>query len=314
MIKRIQNKVAESRFTLPVTTAYGIGVWLLCGLIQQNWWIQFACYLISTYLMIELNNSNALIRIYSRSVSAAFIILSCMVCFLFPSTEGAIAQLCIVASLLTIFRTYQDKSSVGWSFYSFLLLSLGSLVIVHVLWFVPIYLIVMAFFVFSLSYRTFFAALFGLLLPYWAMAVWILWKYGDNFMPFFDHFAPLAAFQFPFDYLSLPLTTYLSFVFLVLLCLTGVIHYLRTSFHDKIRIRQIFYSFIFMNIAATVFAIIQPQHTDLLLRMMIITTSPLIAHFISLTYTRLTNIAFFVIVVSALILTVFNLWSSSFIF
>ena len=81
-----------------------------------------------------------------------------------------------------------------------------------------------------------------------------------------------------------------------------------------IRIRQLFYSFIFLNIVATFFAFIQPQHADLMMRMMIITASPVIAHFISLTNTRITNVAFFVISGICLILTVFNLWSSSFIF
>ena len=314
MIKRIQNKVAESRLTLPVVAAYGIGIWLLCGLIQQNWWIQFVCYALSTYLMIELNNSNALIRIYSRTVSAAFIVLSCMSCFLFASMEGAIAQLCIVASLLTIFHSYQDKAAVGWCFYTLFFLSLGSLVAVEILWFVPIYFIVMGFFIYSLSYRTFCASLLGMLLPYWFLAAWTLWNSGSDFTPFADHFIPLVAFQFPFDYQSIPFTQILAFIYLVALSVTGIIHYMRTSFNDKIRIRQIFYSFIFMNIAASVFVLIQPHYSNLMLRMMIITTSPIIAHFVSLTYTRFTNIAFYVIVGTAFILTIYNLWSSSFIF
>jgi len=315
VIKRIQNKVAESRYTLPVTAAYGVGMWLLCGLIQQNWWIQFACYMISTYLMIELNNSNALIRIYSRTVSAAFIILTCMACFLFPSLEGAIAQLCLVASLLTVFRTYQDKASAGWTFYTFLFLGLGSLVNIHVICFVPAYWILMGFFVYSLSWRTFIASLFGLLMPYWFMSAWILWKYGDEFAtPFSAHFAPLADVQIPPDYLAVSLPCALSFLVLVILFITGSVHFLRTSFHDKIRIRQLFYSFIFLNIVATFFALIQPQHADLMMRMMIVTASPVIAHFVSLTNTRITNIAFIAMTGLCLILTVFNLWISSFIF
>ena len=315
MIKRLQNKVAESRYTLPVTAAYGIGMWLLCGLIQQNWWIQFACYMISTYLMIELNNSNALIRIYSRTVSAAFVILTCMACFLFPSLEGAIAQLCLVASLLTVFRTYQDKASAGWTFYTFLFLGLGSLANIHVVCFVPAYWILMGFLVYSLSWRTFIASLLGLLMPYWFMSAWILWKYGDEFAtPFGAHFAPLADVQIPTDYLAISLPCALSFLVLVILFITGSIHFFRTSFHDKIRIRQLFYSFIFLNIVATFFAFIQPQHVDLMMRMMIITASPVIGHFVSLTNTRITNIAFITMTALCLILTIFNLWTSSFIF
>ena len=314
MIKRIQNKVAESRFTLPAVAVYGIVIWLLGGLLPQQWWLQFVCFVAATYLMVELNNSNALIRIYSRSVSAAFIILSCMACFLFPSFEGAIVQLCLVASLLTLFRTYQDKTAVGLVFYTFVILSIGTLVKVHTIWFIPVYWIVMTFFVYSMSIRTFLASLLGILLPYWCLLAWILWRYVGDFSFLQHHFEPLGAFEIPFDYTTIGLPRILTFAFLVCLFLTGLIHYLRTSFNDKIRIRQIYYSLAFMDVVAMAFLILQPQHDDLLLRLVIITTSPLIGHFVSLTRTRLTNIAFCVILGLALILTAYNLWTSSFIF
>ena len=314
MIKRFQNKVAESRFTLPAVALYGIVIWLLCGLFPQQWWLQFACFVVSTYLMVELNNSNVLIRIYSRSVSAAFIILSCVACYLFPSLKGAFVQLCLIASLLTLLHSYQDKESVGLTFYTFVFLSLGSLVEVHTLWFIPIYWIVMMFFIFTLTGRTFLASLLGILLAYWGLLAWVLWHYEGDFTPLWQHFAPLGDFQFPFDYTVLALPRILTFAFLVVLFVTGLIHYLRTSFDDKIRIRQIYYTLAFLDVVAMVFLLAQPQHEDLLLRIVIITTSPLIGHFVALTYTRLTNIAFCVIFGIALLLTAFTLWSSSFIF
>jgi hypothetical protein len=115
MIKRTQNRVAESRFMLPVVVAYAIAVWLASGLLipaipitsaelLRGAWVQFACFLISAYLMVELNNSNALIRIYSRSVSCSFIVLVCAGCFLFSSLGGAIVQLCMVAAFIAAFR------------------------------------------------------------------------------------------------------------------------------------------------------------------------------------------------------------------
>ena len=82
MLKRTQNKVAESRFTLSVVVAYAIAIWLVSGMlipqlplttegIRQGAWIPFVCFMVSAYLMVELNNSNALIRIYSRTVSCS---------------------------------------------------------------------------------------------------------------------------------------------------------------------------------------------------------------------------------------------------
>jgi hypothetical protein len=44
------------------------------------------------------------------------------------------------------------------------------------------------------------------------------------------------------------------------------------------------------------------------LRMLIIFTSPLIGHFISLTNTKVTNIAFYAIIIITLAITVFNIF------
>jgi len=218
----------------------------------------------------------------------------------------------MAASLLVLFRSYQDRMAAGSTFYGFLFLTIGSLAQVHLLWFIPFYWILMVFFIFSMSLRTFIASLLGIFLPYWCLLIWVVWRYGDEISPFADHFAPLGDFQFPVDYTALPLPLILTFVFVVALSITGVIHYLRTSFLDKIRIRQIYYSFIFLNAVAAFFLLVQPQLYDVTLRMMIIATSPLIAHFLSLTRTRFTNIAFFAILGVTLILTVLNLWISLF--
>lgn len=306
MKKRFQNKVAESRIMLPAVTLYGIGVWVLCGMIGQQWWVQFACFVLSSFLMVILNNQNALIRIYSRSVSAAFIILSCAACFLFSSFEGAIVQLCLVASMLPLYQTYQDKTSVGLIFYTFLLLGIGSVVQVKILWFVPLYWIIMTAFIYSLSFKTFMASIIGIILPYWCISAWLLWKENGDLSYYIDHFSPLTEYQFPFDYSTIPPIHVVVLAFFMILSFTGMIHFIRTSFNDKIRIRQIYYSFMFLNILAVAVLILQPQYEDIMLRSIIITTSPLIGHFVSLTYTRITNVAFCVITAVSLILTVFS--------
>ena len=84
-MKRVQNIVAESRRTLPFTAAYAVVVWLLAGLIGHGMWLQFVCFVLSVFMMVQLNNKNLLIRIYSRLVSSSYIALSCAALFLFDS-------------------------------------------------------------------------------------------------------------------------------------------------------------------------------------------------------------------------------------
>ena len=52
----------------------------------------------------------------------------------------------------------------------------------------------------------------------------------------------------------------------------------------------------------------------MLIRIMTVAVSPLIGHFLALTKTKITNIAFIVITVAILALTTFNLWISSYPF
>lgn len=140
-MKRLQNKVSDSKLSLPITSVYAIGVWVLAGLIQEAWWIQFGCFTLSVYLMAVLNNSNALIRIHSRMVSCSFIILTCTACFLFASLHEAVCTMLMAATYVVLFQTYQDKEAPGLTFYSFLLLGLSSLVDIQIICLLPLSLV-----------------------------------------------------------------------------------------------------------------------------------------------------------------------------
>lgn len=320
MIKRTQNKVAESRFTLPTVMAYAIAVWLLSGqltpsmpitssLSGQGAWVQFACFLISSYLMVELNNSNALIRIYSRTVSCSFIVITCASCFLFSSMAGAIVGLCFIMFYITLFHCYQDKQSTGWTFYAFLCIGLASTVSIHILYYLPVFWLLMNFQLSALSWRTFFASIIGLLSPYWFyMPVAI---YQGHTQQVASHFLQLADVTFPYDYNQLTVNQVLLLVFITTLAFTGIIHYWRNSNGDRIRIRQLYGIFSLMVLITLTFLLLQPQHYDFLVRILIINTAPLIAHFLSLTHTKVTNIAFYAICAVALLLTGLNLWMPS---
>ena len=103
----------------------------------------------------------------------------------------------------------------------------------------------------------------------------------------------------------------LTAVFIVLLAMTGIVHFWRNSSADRIRIRQFYGLFTMITIVAAVALFLLPQYYDFLLRLLIINTAPLIAHFLTLTNTRITNIAFYVICATALILAAINLWIPS---
>ena len=308
--KHTQNIIAESRKTLPITIIYGIGIWLLAGLVNNGWWIQFACFVASVYAMIHLNNINLMIRIYSRSVSAAYILLSCIAVWLFPSVNGAVMQLGTTLILLLLFASYQDSEARGKTFYIFLILSVMSMLEPHYLLFMPLIWLLMAITVYSMSIRTFLASIIGLITPYWLYAGWLLFMHPENpemVLSLTDRFSEI---QWAIDYGALTRAKIIYFALLVMLFLIGAFHFWMTSYMDKIRVRQIYTSLIMLTLYTILLLAVQPQMYNVLIFVMTIAVSPIIAHFVSLTHTRMSNIFFMVLMAAILILTGVNLWIS----
>lgn len=302
----LQNRISRSRVLLPTMVLYAIAVWLVCGLVSDGLWLQFACFVISSFLMVELNNSNALIRIYSRMVSCSFITMVCMSTFLLQSADAMLLSICVVVSFIMSFLTYQDKGAAGRTFYSFLSMGLATLLDIKMLFFAPVMWIAMFFYLQSMTPRTFVASLLGLLCPYWFVSVYFIYT-TDITLPL-EHFSQLVAFGMVADFSVVPTAALVAICFVFILSLTGIIHYIRKRINDKTRTRMLYNTFILVNIASIVFFILQPQQYMTLFTVMIVTASPLIAHYIALTHTRITDISFKVIVAAALALTIINIF------
>jgi len=309
-VKRIQNKTAESRLTLPIAILYGTAMWVLAGLFKEQWWVQFACFILSVMLVMRINSKNLLIRIYSRSVSVTFIFLSCAAVFLFPSSTGGIVQLCCIIALMLLYDSYQDPTTVGKAYYAFLILGIGSMLDAHVIFYLPLLWIMMKIIVYALSWRTFFASLLGLATPYWFMCGWLMWQKNGDLNAIVSLFAVQDILQFPFDFETVPLSSQLFMAFATLLILIGSIHFVHSSFRDKIRVRQLYYGFITLGLFSMALWVLQP-HNELAMRMFILSTSPLAGHYWALTHSRFSNIIFIILTVALIALTAFNLWISS---
>ena len=310
---------------------FGLLVWLASGMFRPFYvlessgltggaWVQLTCLVLSAALMVVLNNSNALLRVYSRTVSSSYILLSCAACFLFNSTSGSIVSLCVIASCLCAFRTFQDKEATGWTLYSFLCIGMASLVFPLVLVYVPFFWLFMKVQINSLSWRTFMASLLGLLTPYWFALAYFLIKHTsvESITTWWTAFTERLQLYFPlphtFELSAFTVNQTITYIFVTLLLFTGIIHYWRDSINDKIRTRQLYGCFIILGIVTAVLIPLMPTCYDGLFQILIISTSPLIAHFVTLTHTKVTNVAFHVILALILLLTVFNLWMPSFSF
>ena len=309
MRKLLQNRIAESKLTMPAITVYAVVVWLLCGVLTHQWWWQLICIATTTYLMVELNNINALIRIFSRMVSSSFLVLTCCACFLFPDIHETFMLMCMAASILLQFLTYQKKEAAGFTYYAFLFFGLASIAYVHVLFFLPLIWLLMITNIMSMSWRTWAASLLGLLTPYWFGVVWVI--YQQDYALAINHFSALTVFEEPFNFYGITDSQKATLALLILMSIIGTIHYIRKSYLDKIRIRMFYGFFIWIDLAALLILLLQPQHFNAMLLVMILSTSPLIAHFVALTSTKLTNILFLALSMVTLLLTIYNIWITS---
>jgi len=310
MIKRLQNRIAESRYTLPITAFYSIIIWLIAGLVSQQWWIQFGCFVMSAWMMMMLNKENLLIRIYSRLVSSTYLVLTCAAVFLFASRACAIMQMGAAISLYLLWHCYQDREAVGWTFYTFLSLGIGSIMESQVLYYLPIFWIMMAWFTYSLSWRTFFASILGLLTPYWFCLPYYAFQ-GENCLDILlSHLSTLLDIASLPDYSVLNITKIVYLGFLVILMVIGSFHFITTSYRDTIRVRQIYFSFIMIAAFSLFLVLIQPHCYDMAIHVLILAISPMIAHFFALTHSRFTNILFISTLTIILLFTGYHLWIS----
>ena len=303
----MQNRIAESRWALPITVVYAVLVCLACRLISDQLWVQMAMLIISTYLVIELNNTNSLIRIYSRMISCTFLVLMSAANIIFPSVESRIVQLCFIGCYTALFRAYQDKQASGPVFYAFLCIGIASTIFIQIAFYVPILWILLAVNILAFSNRTFWASVLGLIVPYWFIGGYH--AYTGEINQLARHFTNMAQFGPLFDYSAITEHQIVTFAYVVLIAAIGIIHYLRNSFADKIRTRMLYELFITMCVGSIVFMILQPQYYEILMGILIVNTAPLIAHFIALTRTRLTNIAFYLLIGLSIVITAYNLWT-----
>ena len=304
--KTFQNKVASSRYALPITATLAALVWVAVGFLVSNIWVQFAFTIISTLLMVELNNHNSLMRTYSRMVSCSFLVFITMTSLPAPSFKASIVTMCFIAFYLIIWNGYQDKQSSGWTFYAFFCIGLASMVFIQIGYFLPVLWLMMMVFTNSFSIRNFFASIIGLIMPYWFSAGYF--AYTNKIDGLISHFAEFINYHDLFDYSQVTDHEVVNLLFLIILSTLGSIHFLHTSYADKIRTRMIYNSFILINYVSLAFIILQPQHIKELSSIMIVNTAPLTAHFITYTKGKLANIVFISALVIMVLILLYNIF------
>ena len=103
-----------------------------------------------------------------------------------------------------------------------------------------------------------------------------------------------------------------SAAFIVLLSLVGIVHFLRTNFDDKIRVRMMLYIYVAQIFLLTAFLILHPGSYETTMALLVVSACPLIAHLFSLSGSLPTTIFFLLTLLLTAAMSVLNLWMTSF--
>jgi len=305
-VRKLLETVTTSRNTLPIVCVYSILLAVCYGVFTKQLLLQVGCVALSAYFLVLLNNKYSLIRIYSRTVSSTYLILTMMCPFLTDSLHGSIATALFIGFYYMFFKAYQDHRAPGTIMYAFACLGLISTQFIQVVFFLPIALILMYKRIFAGNGKTLSAAFMGFLLPYW---LWLAWAgMNGSVGNILEHLKSITVFTSP---LVIPLGIHYLLTIILIIAITtiSIVQCLSDSASDKIKTRMIYDVFIWMDVFAVVFLLLQPQHYHFLLRMIIVSSAPLIAHYFTLSQNKkITPYVFLVTISLVLMLTIFNLW------
>jgi len=283
---KVQNIIGGSAATLPLCAIMATALWWLPQRgYSPSYLIAFILCAVTTYVIAETNNVNALIRVRSRMVSSMWLILMACIGFLHEFQPYAISALCLAVSYYLLFRTYQEVQPVADTLHIFIMLGVGSIFVPHMIVMAPLYYWYMLVFLRSLTFRCFWAGLIGLALPFWFWAGLCLWN--DDYQPMFDWWSTLSTLHpiVPDNYLAMDHPLAICWIVVALMAIYTGLQYLNNSFNDKIRVRMLFYIYIFQSTVILLLAALQPQHALMLLPLMLVSCSPFIAHYFTLTRT-----------------------------
>ena len=251
---RLQNKVARSEATLPVCIATAAILWWLP---RRDFYLPdvlgFGLCLLTAYVVMETNARQHLIRIRTRLMTCVWLVLSACFAFMHPLGRPMAVAALLATAYMLLFRCYQRKRPEAFAFHAFLMLGTGSFVAPVMLPMAVLFFFYLGILLRSLTWRSFWAGVLGLVAPYWCFAVWCFltgntgrlmpWLHGDTDRGlFFGYRLSAPMWMQPGGGLSL--AEQFSAGLVVLLGLVGIVHFLRTNFDDKIRVRMMLYIYI----------------------------------------------------------------------
>lgn len=309
--KRIQNKVTASSFLLPVAAVCCTLLWALTDpILEWTSWVGLAICALCSSLIMELNNTHVLIRVRTRMVATTFLVLWTSCGFLHAFQQAHLAVFGMLICYHALLHVYQQRVSAGITFFIYLCLGSISLLIQ------PLCILALAFYFFlgyfqALTLKSFLAGILGFLLPFWiGFSVCFLADRMDLALNYATDSSQWTLFQ----YHCLHSHHLISFLLLLVIVVPSIFHFLQNNYQDKIKVRMFFYVILWMELLLIICLSVFPHLFQEFFLLLIMNSSPVIAHFFTLSGSRFCNWFFIATLVLVSLVTLYNLWMPSYNF
>ena len=267
--------MARSEFTLPLSLAAGLTLWLVANDWHVLvWMLPMAMY--ATYVTMEMNNRLALIRIRTRIMASVFwlglpLLLSPLTNNLSTFTD-VLAALLLLPATCMLFFTYGRPDRVLTVFHVFALLGAAAVLCAPLAIFIPLFWLYLIIYMRAWTARVFSASLLGL-----ALAAMLLLVVPGSL----DQWSSLDGI------LGVQVSARMALILALGLCAS--IYYVRQSYDDKISIRMMYHVIIWQWLWAQALALAIPDRALTLNVATWVFATPLISHQIALSRSRWTT-------------------------
>lgn len=304
----LQSFVTTGRFTLPVIILVSICCWMAVGIGTGIPAIRllpgFALCGLVGYLLVEVNNAFALIRVRASAQTALYLLLATLSPELYSHYSGQAASACFLFAVMSLFRSYRSEHTSACLFHAFACVGTGSLFVPQLTLLAPI-LWIGAYSFRSLNTKSFVASFIGWALPYWFL---LGYAYAADQMDlFFRPFRELADFS-PLGLLT-DISRIVTLTYLIVLFGVGAFHAIVLGDEDKLSTRNYLRFLVLLGVCVVVLIGFQPVLYDSLLPLLWVCTSILGGRLFLLSGSRASNLFFSGCLFAAVLLFAFNLWT-----
>ena len=222
-----------------------------------------------------------------------------------PLKSTSVGIFCLVLAIYQLFSSYHDENATGPVYNATLILGIGSLLWVHILWFIPLFWYGMYNFR-SWNLRTFMSSLLGVATVYWFVLGWCVW-YGD-YTALTHPFSLLFKIRFLVIDPTGPLE-WAGVIYLVILTALASINIITHEYEDNLRTRQFLYFLILMTIWTFGLFFLYEQSSEELLEMACMPAAILIGHFFTVLHGKYIFYLFHCTIVIYVALLFLRLWN-----